>query len=198
MAPKELIRTASKALTAHGCEKAGIGGHFSTPMKFKSMKNILTTFRGHRLNHLFHAAGTTFFHLTDIKDFLSNWSDRNDLRNSLFFDCHEIVFVGGVRALGLIDKLITGPFWRLIAAPNSLSLNKHLLQLKLTLEAWSKDASPALCGEGVFSEDSITKDSVYEALTAPSEDPLLDLYTQMALEICCSGMLIIVERQAKD
>lgn len=83
---------------------------------------MLSTFRGHRFNHLFHSAGTTFYHINDIVDFLSIWSNPNDLLNSVNFDAQKMVYVSGVRALGLIYKLITGPLWRIIeSVPNALS-----------------------------------------------------------------------------
>jgi hypothetical protein len=62
-----LVITASKAFTAHGCDKSGVGGHFSTYLKGKGISNKLITFRGHRFNHLFHAAGVTYYHLKDIQ-----------------------------------------------------------------------------------------------------------------------------------
>lgn len=196
-----LVRTASKALTAYGCEKSGVGGHFLTYLQDKGLQNKLITFRGHRFNHLFYAAGATFYHLRDIQDFIKKWADPNDLLKSVAFDSKEPVYIAGIRALGLIDKIITGPLWRIIeTVPCVLSLNTYLHQLKLNLESWSKDASPLLSGETVFgeSESEIHKDCIYEALTAPSEDPMTEAYTQMALEICLGSMLIILERQAKD
>ncbi|XP_060605769.1 uncharacterized protein LOC132758233 [Ruditapes philippinarum] len=117
------------------------------------------------------------------------------------FDVREPLYVACVRALGLIDKVITGPLWRVIeAAPNCLSLNTHLLQLKIALENWSKDAAPFLEGECVFEEmvAPITRDCVNDALFTPTDDPVIETYTQMALEVSFGAMLIILERQAKD
>lgn len=178
-----------------------MGGHFQTYLKEKGIDNKLITFRGHRFNHLFYAAGATFFHLNDIKDFLVKWADPNDLLKSVQLDVEELVYVSGTRALGIIDKVITGPFWRLIEnSPNVLSLNKNLYQLKIQLEQWSQDASPLLAGDCLFDEQEapINKDEVYEHLIAPSENSVLDTYTQMALEITFGGMLLVLERQAKD
>ena len=161
----------------------------------------MITFRGHRFNHLFYASAATFFHLADIKDFLLKWSDPNELLKSIRFDLEEIVYVSGVRALGIIDKVVTGPLWRLVEkAPNVLSLNKQLYQLKIQLEQWARDASPVLSGDSLFDEQeaSISKDDVYECLIAPTENPVLETYTQMALELCFGGMLLILERQAND
>lgn len=66
------IKTASKALTSHGCENSGVASHFNTYLKNKGIANKLITFRGHRFNHLLHATGTTYYHLTDIRDFLAS------------------------------------------------------------------------------------------------------------------------------
>ena len=105
-----LIRTASKALSSHGCEKSEVGGHFQTYLKETGIANKLITFRGHRFNHLFYAAGATFYHLNDIKDFLVKLADPNDLLKSIQFDIHESVYISGLRALRIIDKMILGPF----------------------------------------------------------------------------------------
>jgi len=126
--------------------------------------------------------------------------EQNDLLRSVSFDIREPLYLGGIRALGLLDKLVTGPLWRLIeSAPNALSLNTRLHQLQVCLEKWSKDASTVLDDKCVFSKDdaSITRDEVYQSLTEPA-DPLVDTYTQMALEFCCGAMLIILERQGRD
>jgi E1A/CREB-binding protein len=73
-------------------------------------KNKLITFRGHRFNHFFYAAGATYHHLGDIKRFLGNWADPNELLKSVAFDITEMVYKSSVRALGIINKMITGPF----------------------------------------------------------------------------------------
>ena len=86
-----LIRTASKALISHRCEKSGVGGHFQTYLKEKGIENKLITFCGHWFNHLFYAAGATFFHLNDIKNFLEKWADPNDLLKSVQCDVEELV-----------------------------------------------------------------------------------------------------------
>jgi E1A/CREB-binding protein len=130
-----LVRTVSKAFTSHGCEKSGVGGHFLTYLQDIGMKNHLITFRGHKFNHLFHAAGCTFYNISDICDFLQKWSEPNELLRSISFDTRKYLYLAGARALGLIDKLVTRPLWRIIEkVPGSLSLNTHLYQVKLNLE----------------------------------------------------------------
>uniref|UniRef100_A0A8W8MPP0 Uncharacterized protein n=1 Tax=Magallana gigas TaxID=29159 RepID=A0A8W8MPP0_MAGGI len=194
-----LTRTVSKALTMHGCEKSGVGSHFSTHLQDKGVKNKLITFRGHRFNHLFYAAGATYHHLADIKTFLDSWSDPNELLKSISFDVNEKVYTSSLRALGIIDKIITGPFWRVIEkTENILDLNPVLLNMKLNLQDLSQDASPLLEGHLVFPEESVHKDEVYDSLFENTNDAIFETYTQMALELAIGGMLLILERQAKD
>ncbi|CAC5376805.1 unnamed protein product [Mytilus coruscus] len=65
------------------------------------------------------------------------------------------------------------------------------------LQELSKDAS-LLNGELVFEGVDVHKDDIFESLVHPTDDPVLEMYTQMALELCIGGMLLILERQAKD
>jgi hypothetical protein len=106
-----------------------------------------------------------------VKDLLMKWSESNDLLKSIHFDINEDMCVGGILAIGIIHKVVTGPFWRLVeTVPDALSLNTFHL----------------------------TRDCVYESRMAPSEDLMHDTYSQIALELCFGGMLLILERQAKD
>ncbi|CAC5414940.1 unnamed protein product [Mytilus coruscus] len=145
-----LTRTASKALTLHGCEKSGVGQHFRTHLIERDIDNKLITFRGHRFNHLLNAAGATYHHLNDMIDFIDSWADPNDLLKSISF--------------------------------NELSV----------------DASPLLAGELVFEGVEVHRDSIFDSLLKDTDDPVSEMYTQMALELCAGGMLLILERQAKD
>jgi hypothetical protein len=105
---------------------------------------------------LYHAAAVTYHHLNDIQDFLSLWSEPNELLKSISFDVHEPLYKSGIIALGLIDIVVSCPFWRLIeTVSNVLALYTYIHQLKIHLEAWSKDAFPVLSGEYVFSEEHV-------------------------------------------
>lgn len=148
---------------------------------------------------MFCVAGATYHHVNDIKDFLSSWADPNDLLKSVNFDIREAAYVSSIRALGIIDKLITGPFWKIIEmVPNIIALNPYLDALKTKLEIFCKDSSTLLTGEQVFPDIQINKDEIYQSLFSDVDDPILDTYTQMALELAAGGMLLILERQAKD
>jgi hypothetical protein len=49
-------------------------------------------------------------HLTN---FLNQWISPNDLLKSVEFDINEKIYLAEIRALGIIDKIITGPLWHL-------------------------------------------------------------------------------------
>jgi hypothetical protein len=75
-----------------------------------------------------------------------------------------------VQTLGILDKLMTGPLWRILEDPAHviLDVSSHLLQLKLSLERFSVDASP-LMEESFFTEGDATihRDDQYAALLDP-------------------------------
>ena len=166
----------------------------------QNQENRLVTFRGNRFNITFFDGGALYHHKDDVRNFLESLSDQNSLLESIGFDINEPAFLAGARALGIIDKIITGPYWRLLEKNGSIyDMNGHLLQMKLNMEAWSKDASPLLSGEPLFDETCVCihKDQIYQSLMEPNT-PLIDSLTQLALEVMMTSLLIILERQAKD
>ena len=49
------------------------------------------------------------------------------------FDIQEPGYLAGIRALGIIDKVITGPYWRLLEKEGGIyNLNTHLHQMKIS------------------------------------------------------------------
>ena len=194
-----LVRTAAKAFTAHGSEKAGVASYWESFLSEKELTNKLVTFRSNRFNIIFYDAAALYYHWCHIQDFLNQWLSPNDLLKSIMFDVNEKLTKAGVRALGIIDKVVTGPMWRLFEKDGSiLSLNPYLHRTMQKFQEWGSNAAPLLEGEQLFYDIDIHKDEVYEALFAETGDPELDSLTQMALEIVINAMLIILDRQAKD
>ena len=109
------------------------------------------------------------------------------------------MFLAGARAMGIFDKLVTAPFWKLLENKGSiLDLNDHLLQMKVSLMQWSNDGSEPFSGSQMFSQNvvDIDKDELYYELFKETNDPQLDSFTQIALELLSAPFLIILERQA--
>ena len=192
-----LVRTSAKALTQRGCEKSGIHSYFKTFLDGREKKNHILTYHGHRFNIVFHDAGAVFYHAGDIKDILLKWPNPNKLLKSIVFDIQEKVYLAGVRALGIVHKLSTGPLQTLLSGnTHILDVTKDLHQMQITLQQWTQDGSTAMQGEGMFPSISLNKDDVYDALFSPSGDAQLDSLTQMAIELISAEMLILLERQA--
>ena len=100
----------------------------------------------------------------------------------------------------MLDKIVTGPFFRLTERTTSvLELNPHLKRRQECFEKWSKDASLLLDREILFEEDTVAihKDDMYKRLFAEQSEQL-DTLTQEALELVFNSWLILLERQAQD
>ena len=77
-------------------------------------------------------------------------------------------------------------------------MNPHLEHLQRKLKELHQDASPLLQGQVIFEDVNVHKDDIYDSLFSTCDDPSLEMYTQMALELSIGRMLLILERQAKD
>ena len=112
----------------------------------------------------------------------------------------EPVYLTGISALGILDKIVTGPFFRLTEnAKSVLDLNPHLQQMQKCFEQWSQDASPLLEGETLFNEEvvPIHRNEMYESLFKEQSEQL-ETFTQKALEIIFNSWIILFERKAQD
>jgi len=193
-----LVRTAAKALTSHGSEKAGVASYWNSFLEDKGESNKIVTFRSNRFNILFFDAAALFFHKSHLQDFLNQFLSPNDLLKSVEFDISEKVYLAEIRALGIIDKILTGPMWRLFEQEGGiLSLNPYLKIAIEKLQTWGHDASSIFEGDQLFMDIPIHKDEIYESLFADA-DPELDSLTQMCLELLSHSIMLILDRQAKD
>lgn len=74
--------------------------------------------------------------------------------------------------LGLINKIVTGPLWRVIESKDVsiLDMNIHYHRLLECFEKWSKDASDLVSGEAVLFRDfPPVADMISDSLTKPSK-----------------------------
>ena len=176
-----LVRMAAKALTTHGSEKAGVASYWNSFLEEKGETNKIATFRSNRFNILFYDAAALFYHKSHLQDFLNQWISPNELLKSIEYDINEKIYIAEVRALGIIDKLITAPMWCLFESEGGiLSINPYLKTALEKLQSWGNDASPIFEGDQLFMDIQINKDDIYESLFADA-DPELDSLTQMCI-----------------
>lgn len=91
-----------------------------------------------------------------IKEFIEvyfNKEDRNRSVISVFNHVNNSVYLAGCRALDIIDKLLTGPLWRIIEnVEHTLDLNNTWLVFENSIELLSKDASELIDGKIFYPE----------------------------------------------
>ena len=109
-----------------------------------------------------------------------------------------------VRALGIVDKIVTAPLWRIIEHPDMsiLKITPYLVTLKHALDSLSKDFSSILKCHLIFIDKdgygTVNKDNVFDKLLENTCDKEFEILTCQALEQVFSAILVILERQAKD
>ena len=196
-----LIRTLCKAVEDHGCEKSGRMVDFNLALEEDGItKNPLAQFRGNRFNIIFYNGGAAYYlHKTCINFFANN--DENNLLKAVSQDLKVESFIAGCRALGLVNKFLTGPLWRLLVkVKNVLSLNKYYQRIEEISMQISEDATEFLKGNVIFFNDFddglMTKDHIYDSLMQPSEK--YDDLTKQILEIMFGSFAIITKRMLLD
>lgn len=108
---------------------------------------MLVPYKGNRFNILFYNGAADYYHRQDIKEFLESLPTRNHLLSAVLEDTLCDAYEAGVRALGLLDKFVTGPYWRkLNTCPNILAINEPFVILSLELEGLAVDSSSLLDG----------------------------------------------------
>ena len=110
-----LVRTACKALCKHSSEQKGVYQAFTSYLSSNGIKsNPLASFRGNRFNILFYDAGVLYYISYFIKFFKDVWQTPNQLLRAVYSDIQVPAFLAGCRALGLVNKIVTGPLWRVL------------------------------------------------------------------------------------
>ena len=112
---QRLIRTACKALHHRGSQQCGSSSLFRSYLKQQGICKIpLAQFIGNRFNILFYDAAGIYYLKGHIIQFIESihGTQANRLLQSVLKDTKNTVFISGCRALGLIDKIVTGPLWR--------------------------------------------------------------------------------------
>ena len=110
-----------------------------------------------------------YLHYEDLKGFLGSISSNNPLYQSVKFDINEPVYIAGVWAYGIIDKLVTGPFQALASSADCiLDLNPHLLSIRDGLLMWIENGTLALNPE----ENTVFDVDLYPAITLQNRSSL--------------------------
>ena len=195
-----LIRTACKALSKHGSEQSGVYLPFTSFLSSNGIKrNPLASFRGNRFNILFYDAGAVFY-ISDlvIKFFKEVWQTPNQLLRAVLSDIQVPEHLAGCKALGLVNKVVTGPLWRILETSDIsiLEMNKYFQMLIFHLDLWSLDSTDVLSGNAViFPDFPPSEDEIWKSLIASSE---YDVIAQELLQTLFSSFSILLSRLLQD
>ena len=123
-----LVWTVCKSVQEKSCEKSGWFMCFSTYLKdeFGIASVPLKPFLGNRFNILF-VNGLGVYCLYDkLFNFFRRIEQNNKLLDAVYWDLEVVAYRAGCRALGLIEKLIIGSLWKILATENHiLNMSKH-------------------------------------------------------------------------
>jgi len=160
----------------------------------------LAQFVGNRFNILFYDAAGVYFLQSHMIQFIDevHGTQVNRLLQSVRADLNNPCYMLGCRALGLVDKVVTGPLWRKLqeSSLSVLDMGTVYCEMKESFDSWSKDASDVIAGVALLkSADSLHKDEVWSILTKSNEN---DLKTQEILQILFNAFSVTTQRLLID
>ena len=140
----------------------------------------LASFCGNRfkVNILFHNGGALYFLRSAIKEFFAQELATNNLLiQALQADVKVPEFWAGCRALGLVNKFVTGPFWRLLESEVTITeMNNSYQNMVNYFEEWSEDASSLLTGEAcLFPDIPLKIDNIFDSLLVQIENNTIQI-----------------------
>ncbi len=106
-----LIRTACSAFQRRGHQAAGMSEDFAAYLSDIDRPMSLIQMEGNRFDVIFVNGGTIYFHRMDIRNFIEHKRAQNRPLKAVSEDMNNNVFLTGACALGIISKLITGPYF---------------------------------------------------------------------------------------
>ena len=164
-------------------------------------RNPLASFRGNRFNILFYDAGAVYY-ISDlvVSFFRDIWQTPNQLLRAVYSDMQVPEYLAGCRALGLINKVVTGPLWRVLESPDIsiLEMNGYYQTLITHIDLWSLDASELLHGKAVLYPDfPPTEDAIWDHLIAPASSEN-DATTQEIIQLIFHAFSALLVRLVSD
>ena len=159
---------------------------------------------GNRAHITFHNGTALWYHKDDVKEVLNALkADGNisEAPQSLEYLLHTKVPLAGARALGIIKFCVTGPFQHAfdIKCGHIVEMVPYTIELRAAMEKYSQDATDLLANPRSVLTDIPVKESQYtKALFEETNDPEMDAFTIMALQLLLGNMLILFERQCEE
>ena len=109
------------------------------------------------------------------------------------------MYISGCRALGLIDKIVTGPLWRksVESSVSILEMSNVYSEMKIKFEEWSTDSYSLIEGIAHLRSDMVIhNDEVFQALILSND--AMDIMTQEILQLIFKSFTITTQRMLFD
>ena len=151
-----------------------------------------------RFNILFLNGAGTFYLYEKLVDFFKKINLDNKLLSSVHWDLGAIAYRVGCGALCLIEKLVSGPIWKIISKEKHiLNISAHYQSFASFFDLSADDASAFMKGDKSFCDFAfVNKDVGYRKLITPDE--LIDDMTKQALEITFSVLTVVTRQMLHD
>ena len=196
---QRLIRTACKGFHSRGSQQAGCSMQFRSYLSNQGIHKIpLAAFRGNRFNILFYdAAGVYNLRLHMMYYLTTSHGSLNLLLRSILSDLKVPQYVAACRALGIVDKIITGPLWRYLKSSTTsvLSVSDIYTRMNEKFTKWGENAEDVLEGNEHLLREYEDVDDVYKSLFIGTEQ---DSMVQEILQLLLTSFAATVQRLLAD
>lgn len=199
---QRLIRTACKAFHHRGSQQSGSSALFRAFLRRVGIHKIpLAQFVGNRFNIIFYdAAGVHYLRHHMIKFIeTAHGKQANRLLHAVLLDLKNSTNIAGCRALGIIDKVVTGPLWRKLneSSASVLHMSSVYTRIKNKFDVWSDSSYTVLQGRE-FLEDCtcVHEDEVWSTLL--ESDEATDVATQELLQLLFKSFSKTTQRLLLD
>ena len=194
-----LLRTVCKSVQHHAYEKSG---RMVTCEIFMEKRNItrlpIYQFLGNRFNILFLIGASVYFLFDNFINFFDQMELDSRLLVAVYWDLKVLAFRVGYRVLGLIEKLVTGPLWRIMVKEKCvLNMSTHYQNLLTCFEKWADDCTSFLNNETSCEPSFISQDDCFNSLHKPVSEEI-HIMTKQCLEIIFGRLVIVTRRILHD
>lgn len=198
---QRLIRTACKAFHHRGSEQAGCSTRFRVFLRSKGVNKIpLAAFRGNRFNILFFDAAGVYYLKSYMIEYLSesHGDSLNRLLQAVLVDLKSHCYIAGCKALGIVDKLVTGPLWRYLQTStiSILDMSETYTTMKIKFDEWAEDAQCIVDNQDLlFAAHTDPNDEVARFLFQSTEN---DAMVQELLQLIFKSFSLTLQRLLVD
>lgn len=201
-----LVRTSAKLFhdTQYNCDQElvkHLKNENVVPTEEKGHTVIYPRFVGNRFHIYFLCSGVLFHYANNIVNFFLNiFPPKNDVQHAVLNALQVQEQNVSLRALGIVGKLITAPWMRLVGHDKTiLEMNTYFHEAQVNLMKWAEDASPLMSPNppSIFKDIGVKEDIVLHSLLEPLETVKQSQCLQLVQDMC-HACLAVIERQLQS